>query len=111
MLAGLLLELMGYTARIFMHNDPSSREAFLLLVHLNWRVLRKLTQHHRDNITLILGPAFLAASIYLCMGHLVRIYGENLSPIKVRFHRISSRTLDLADYQTAADVSFDLCSL
>jgi len=30
MLAGILLELMGYTARIFMHKDPSSREAFLL---------------------------------------------------------------------------------
>ncbi len=32
MLAGISLELMGYTARIFMHNDPSSREAFLMLV-------------------------------------------------------------------------------
>ncbi|KAK5275090.1 phospholipid-translocating ATPase rsb1, partial [Exophiala xenobiotica] len=30
MLAGILLELMGYTARIFMHNNPSSREAFLV---------------------------------------------------------------------------------
>lgn len=32
MLAGILLELMGYTARIFMNKDRSSREAFLLSV-------------------------------------------------------------------------------
>lgn len=32
MLGGILLELMGYTARVFMHKDPSSREAFLVLV-------------------------------------------------------------------------------
>lgn len=29
-LAGLLLEIIGYTSRIFMHNNPSSREAFLM---------------------------------------------------------------------------------
>lgn len=35
MLAGIVLELMGYTARIFMHKYPSNREAFLLLVPSN----------------------------------------------------------------------------
>ncbi|KAK5046221.1 hypothetical protein LTR84_008364 [Exophiala bonariae] len=78
MLAGILLELMGYTARIFMNKDRSSREAFLL-----------------DNITLILGPAFLAASIYLCMGHLVKVYGEHLSALKSRTYLLIFVACDL----------------
>lgn len=30
MLAGLFMELMGYTSRIFMNKDPSDRNAFLM---------------------------------------------------------------------------------
>ncbi|KAL2054846.1 hypothetical protein ABVK25_004668 [Lepraria finkii] len=62
MLSGIILELAGYTARIFMRANPSQRTPFLM-----------------DNICLILGPAFLAASIYLCMGRIVVVYGRHLS--------------------------------
>ena len=36
-----------------------------------------------DNICLILGPAFLAASIYLYMGRIVMIYGRGMSRLNV----------------------------
>ena len=76
MLCGVLLEVVGYTARIFMRKDPEERTPFLI-----------------DNICLILGPAFLAASIYLCMGRIVVVYGEKLSRLSVS--RISLLTLHI----------------
>ncbi|KEF56936.1 uncharacterized protein A1O9_07126 [Exophiala aquamarina CBS 119918] len=48
-----------------------------------------------DNTTLILGPAFLAASIYLCMGHLVRVYGEDLSALRPRTYLLIFVACDL----------------
>ena len=66
MLCGVLLEVAGYAARIFMRKDPQERTPFLM-----------------DNICLILGPAFLAASIYLCMGRIVVVYGKEISRLSV----------------------------
>ena len=56
-----------------MRKDPQERTPFLM-----------------DNICLILGPAFLAASIYLCMGRIVVVYGREISRLSVRaiFHFI-----------------------
>jgi hypothetical protein len=67
MLLGLACESSGYVARILMHYDPFNRAYFL------WYL-----------VTLTLGPAFLAAAIYLCLGRIVVIYGENLSRIRPR---------------------------
>lgn len=67
MLCGGFLEVAGYTARIFMRKYPQERTPFLM-----------------DNICLILGPAFLAASIYLCMGRIVVVYGRRLSRLSPR---------------------------
>ena len=50
-----------------MRKDPQERTPFLM-----------------DNICLILGPAFLAASIYLCMGRIVVVYGREISRLSVR---------------------------
>ena len=66
MLCGVFLEVAVYTSRIFMRKYPDERTPFLM-----------------DNICLILGPAFLAASIYLCMGRIVVVYGRKLSRLSV----------------------------
>ena len=66
MLCGILLEVAGYVARIFMRENPEERTPFLM-----------------DNICLILGPAFLAASIYLCMGRIIVVYGREISRLSV----------------------------
>ena len=85
-LSGIILELAGYTARIFMRANPSSRTPFLIYVSEPSEVvfLKQLTEMKRDNICLILGPAFLAASTYLCMGRIVVVYGRHLSRLSVR---------------------------
>ena len=66
MLCGVFLEVAGYAARIFMRKYPDERTPFLM-----------------DNICLILGPAFLAASIYLCMGRIIVVYGRKISRLSV----------------------------
>lgn len=79
MICGVLLEVAGYAARIFMRKDPQERTPFLM-----------------DNICLILGPAFLAASIYLCMGRIVIVYGREISRLSV-----SQQDLSLSSYVTS----------
>ncbi len=67
MLLGLACESLGYVARILMHYDPFNRAYFL------WYL-----------ICLTIGPAFLAAAIYVCLGRIVVVYGEYISRIRPR---------------------------
>ncbi len=71
MLLGLAAESTGYVARVLMHNDPFSRTYFL------WYL-----------ICLTLGPVFIAAAIYLCLGRIVVIYGEHNSRILPRSYTV-----------------------
>jgi hypothetical protein len=67
MLLGLSFESSGYIARIMLHFDPFQRGYFL------WYL-----------ISLTMGPVFIAAAIYLCLGRIVVVYGEEISRIKPR---------------------------
>ena len=71
MLAGLASESTGYVARILLHGDPFSRVYFL------WYL-----------ICLTIGPAFIAAAIYLSLGRIVVVYGEEISRIRPRTYTI-----------------------
>ncbi|KAI5463881.1 RTA1 like protein-domain-containing protein [Mariannaea sp. PMI_226] len=64
---GLLTEIVGYISRILMNGNPFSRDYFL------WYL-----------ITLTIGPVFIAAGIYLTLGHIVVVHGESISRIKPR---------------------------
>lgn len=44
--------------------------------------------HNRYLICLTIGPAFLAAAIYLCLGRIVVVYGESISRIQPRIYSI-----------------------
>lgn len=46
-------------------------------------------------ITLTIGPAFLSASIYLCLGRIVTAYGAHLSRFKPRTYTIVFVTCDI----------------
>lgn len=48
----------------------------------------------RSLVILTLGPAFLAASIHLCLGRLVQVYGENISRFSSRFYTFTFITCD-----------------
>ncbi|KAF2093267.1 putative RTA1 domain protein [Rhizodiscina lignyota] len=71
MVFGLILETVGYAGRILMHNNPFDFNNFLIYL-----------------ICLTIGPAFLSASIYLCLSRIIIVYSPRLS-------RLQPRTLSL----------------
>jgi len=56
MLGGLLCEIIGYVGRIMMHSNPFIDTNFIMYL-----------------VCLTIGPAFLSASIYLCLSRIVII--------------------------------------
>jgi hypothetical protein len=71
MIFGLASESSGYIARILLHYDPFSKVYFM------WYL-----------ICLTLGPVFIAAAIYICLGRIVVVYGEDISRIKPRSYTV-----------------------
>jgi len=77
MIGGVGLEIIGYVARVQMHYNPFKDEAFQMYL-----------------ICLTIAPAFLSASIYLCLARIVVVYGEGLSRIRPRTYTILFITCD-----------------
>lgn len=71
MIFGLASESTGYVARVLLHFDPFSRVFFLMYL-----------------ICLTIGPAFIAAAVYLSLGRIVVVYGEEISRLKPRTYTI-----------------------
>ncbi|KAM0723236.1 hypothetical protein Q7P37_001436 [Cladosporium fusiforme] len=71
MVCGLILEVLGYVARVQMHDNPFNGDAFLLYL-----------------IALTIAPVFLTAAIYLTLSRVILIYNASLS-------RLSPRTIAL----------------
>ncbi|KAF1826483.1 RTA1-domain-containing protein [Dissoconium aciculare CBS 342.82] len=63
--AGCVLELLGYLGRVKLHSDLWNSGAFTTQI-----------------ITLIIAPAFLSASIYLTLKHVVLTFGREFSLLK-----------------------------
>ncbi|KAF2801961.1 RTA1-domain-containing protein [Mytilinidion resinicola] len=62
MFCGIVLEVLGYAGRVMLHGDPFDFNSFLLYL-----------------IPLTIGPAFLSAAIYLCLGRIIMAYGSDSS--------------------------------
>lgn len=77
MVMGFLLEIIGYSGRIILHNNPFSEAGFLQYL-----------------VTMTIAPAFLTAAIYLCLGRIVNVYGAHLSYFKPRTYTIVFCTFD-----------------
>ncbi|KAE9965822.1 hypothetical protein EG328_009378 [Venturia inaequalis] len=77
MVAGIILEIVGYVGRIQMHSNPFIDKGFLSSL-----------------VTLTIAPAFLSASIYLCLARIVVTYGETISRIKPRTYTILFMSCD-----------------
>ncbi|EAW24515.1 RTA1 domain-containing protein [Aspergillus fischeri NRRL 181] len=71
MIGGLALEVIGYVGRVQLHYNPFPFDPFLEYL-----------------ICLTIGPAFLSAVIYICLGHIVVVYGEGISRLKPRTYTI-----------------------
>ncbi|KAI4211624.1 MAG: hypothetical protein LQ351_005665 [Letrouitia transgressa] len=63
-IGGQVLEILGYVARVQMHDNPFKSDPFLLYI-----------------VTLTIAPCFLTASIYVCLSRVITVYGTD----KARF--------------------------
>ncbi|KAL4914009.1 RTA1 like protein-domain-containing protein [Aspergillus aurantiobrunneus] len=72
MITGLILEVLGYAARILFHDDPFSMDYFLM-----------------NLISLSLGPVFFCAALYFLLGRIVVVHqGEDISRLRPRNYAI-----------------------
>ncbi len=67
MTCGNILEVAGYGGRILLHHNVFEKNYFII-----------------NLVGLTIGPAFLSASIYLCLARIIYIFGEKLSLLKPR---------------------------
>ncbi|EMC98486.1 hypothetical protein BAUCODRAFT_87156 [Baudoinia panamericana UAMH 10762] len=74
---GLVLEVVGYGARIMIHNNPFNGDGFLIYL-----------------ITLTIAPVFISAAIYLCLTRTVVLYGQSNSRLSPRTIAIGFMTSD-----------------
>ncbi|EHL01200.1 putative Sphingoid long-chain base transporter RSB1 [Glarea lozoyensis 74030] len=74
---GLVLECVGYIARVLMHDDPFNGDWFLMSL-----------------VVLTIAPAFITAGVYLCLARIISVYGEHLSRFKPRTYTIVFVTCD-----------------
>ncbi|KAH7039905.1 putative RTA1 domain protein [Microdochium trichocladiopsis] len=77
MVGGLALEVVGYAGRIPLHYNPFKFDPFL-----------------QQLICLTIAPAFLSASIYLCLARIVVAYGPETSRLKPRTYTYIFVTCD-----------------
>lgn len=76
-LFGLVGEIIGYAGRIMMNSNPFSKNNFLIYL-----------------VCLTIAPAFLSASIYLCLARIIVVYGEHISRFPPRAYTILFCTCD-----------------
>ncbi|KAK4939458.1 phospholipid-translocating ATPase rsb1 [Elasticomyces elasticus] len=77
MFGGLLLEIVGYVARVQMHYHPFAKTPFLMYL-----------------VCLTMGPAFLSAAIYLCISRIVVVYSESVSRFRPATYTLIFITCD-----------------
>jgi hypothetical protein len=69
MICGLILEVLGYVGRINLSGDPFNFDQFVLYL-----------------VCLTIGAAFLTASVYLCLGRIVIVYGQSIPRFSPKFY-------------------------
>ncbi|KAI1620323.1 putative RTA1 domain protein [Exophiala viscosa] len=77
MFGGLLLEIIGYVARVQMHYKPFEKNPFLMYL-----------------VCLTIGPAFLSAAVYLCISRIVVVYSESVSRFRPATYTLIFITCD-----------------
>ncbi|MCJ1389688.1 hypothetical protein MMC18_002545 [Xylographa bjoerkii] len=75
---GLLLEIIGYVARVQMHFNPFLSNPFLIYI-----------------ICLTIAPVFLTAAIYLCLARIIVVYGKQYARFAPRTYTIIFISCDI----------------
>lgn len=99
--SGEILEIIGYVARIQMHNNPFLSDPFLMQVafpsSINALFIATADDNHQNRylIVLTIAPCFLSAGIYLCFSRIVIVYGEYFARFRPRTYTIIFIAADL----------------
>ncbi|KAH8805478.1 putative RTA1 domain protein [Xylogone sp. PMI_703] len=75
---GLILEIIGYIGRVGLHGDPFSFNDFVIQL-----------------VCLTIAPAFLSASIYLCLSRLIVIHGAHFARFQPKTYTYTFITCDI----------------
>lgn len=67
MIGGTGLEIVGYTARVMLHNDDFNKNYFIIYL-----------------VGLTIGPAFFSAAVYLSLSRILLMYGTELAFLRPR---------------------------
>ncbi|MCJ1422614.1 hypothetical protein MMC29_000494 [Sticta canariensis] len=78
MVGGLLLEILGYLSRVELHENIFSSTWFKIYL-----------------VGLTIAPAFLSASIYLCLSRIIVIFGRNISRFRPAVYTITFICFDI----------------
>jgi hypothetical protein len=73
MFFGLVGEIIGYIARILLYQNPFDPSGNNFLIYI---------------VCLTISPAFLSAAIYLCLGRIVVVFGEQISRLRPRTYTL-----------------------
>ncbi|KAI9167546.1 Efflux pump himE [Paramyrothecium foliicola] len=65
LVVGIVLEILGFVARILLRQNRQDKLFFTLSL-----------------LGTLIGPAFMSAAIFVIMPHILRVYGDRLSPVK-----------------------------
>jgi uncharacterized membrane protein len=83
MIAGVILEVLGYAGRLMSWKDQWAEPGFLMQI-----------------VCLTIAPAFMAAGIYLCLRRIVYAFGPDNSRIKPELYtRIVSPSIPISFHQ------------
>jgi hypothetical protein len=74
--AGLLLEVLGFSARVLLHDSLADRTYFALFL-----------------AGTVLGPTLVAAAVFSILPHALSIYGRHACPVGPRLVAVSSASL------------------
>ncbi|KAI9150748.1 Efflux pump himE [Paramyrothecium foliicola] len=74
MFAGLILEVIAFIGRVQLHHGDGSFVMYILPITV--------------------GPAFISASVYLCLARIIKVFGEHLSYFRPRTITITFMVLD-----------------
>ncbi|PNS15307.1 hypothetical protein CAC42_5478 [Sphaceloma murrayae] len=78
MILGLMTEILGYGGRLGLYNNVFSFDWFVMYL-----------------VCLTIGPAFMSASIYLCLSRIVVAYGEDIAPFRPSTYTITFICCDI----------------
>ncbi|KAI4281201.1 MAG: hypothetical protein L6R35_005700 [Caloplaca aegaea] len=71
MFGGLVLEIIGYVARVQMHYNPFESDPFLMYI-----------------VVITIAPCFITAAIYLSLSRIILVYGESFARFKPRTYTV-----------------------